>query len=313
MNPQGQIAFQTANAIGNNISQGFRKRNDENAIESILSQAMSTGDPQVLQDSIGKILSSVSPERQGAAIQYLQNAYENVQQREKLSREDAKIKREDEKIERQGKAAREAGINPDLPVGVQTAQFKENAKSGRIDNANKIFNQPDNRRVETNPDSNQVAITEPEGDANVKSRKDKLLELTGHPDREVSERAKAELKNIETDEKLDRADTREMRKETLPLRQEIINSANLARESIRNKSHLVEIIDKGNLDDPTWAIIAENLPFNLGKRLLSNDTVEYKGGLVDEFGDLKNIFKGATRVKEVEIYENKLAYHMEIY
>jgi hypothetical protein len=35
--------------------------------------------------------------------------------------------------------------------------------------------------------------------------------------------------------------------------------------------------------------------------------VEYKSGLVDDFRDLSSIFKGATRVKEVEIYENKIA------
>jgi len=46
---------------------------------------------------------------------------------------------------------------------------------------------------------------------------------------------------------------------------------------------------------------------NLGKRLLSNDTVEYKGGLIEEFGDLKNLFKGATRVKELELLEQKIA------
>lgn len=98
-----------------------------------------------------------------------------------------------------------------------------------------------------------------------------------------------------------------LRQETLPLKKGIIERADLARESITNKNHLIDLIDSGNIDDPTFAIFAESLPYNLGKRLLSPETVEYKGGLVDEFSDLKNIFKGATRVKEVEIYENKLA------
>jgi len=303
MNPQGAIAYQTANQIGNNLQQSFTKRKDENAIESILAEANSTNDPKVLQDTIGKILSNVSPERQGAAIKYLENAYKNVKDQEKLGRE--------------RKSAVDIGVNPDLPPTLQVAQFKEKSKSGRIENANKVFNQPDNLFKETNLDQNQVAITQPDVIPDVipegnqgnqgNQRKQQLLQLTGHPDREVSERAKAELKNIETNEKLDRADTREMRKETLPLRQKIIEEANTARESIRNKTNLIELIDKGDLDDPTYAIIAENMPFNLGKRLLSKDTVVYKGGLVDEFGDLKNIFKGATRVKEVEIYENKLA------
>lgn len=99
----------------------------------------------------------------------------------------------------------------------------------------------------------------------------------------------------------------ENRKQTLPLKQEIIERANIARESVKNKSHLIDLINKGDINDPTYATFLESLPFNLGKRLLSNDTVEYKSGLVDEFRDLKNIFQGATRVKEVQIYENKLA------
>ncbi len=104
-----------------------------------------------------------------------------------------------------------------------------------------------------------------------------------------------------------RSNTAETRKELFPLKKSIIDQADISRESIRNKSHLIDIIDRGDLNDPTFAIFAENLPLNLGKRLLSNDTVEYKSGLIDEFADLKNIFKGATRVKEVELYENKLA------
>jgi hypothetical protein len=98
-----------------------------------------------------------------------------------------------------------------------------------------------------------------------------------------------------------------LRKETLPLRQMYANKALIAQESIRNKEHAIELIQKGNIDDPTMATLAEALPFNLGKRLLSDDTVEYKAGLVDDFRDLSSIFKGATRVKEVEIYENKIA------
>ena len=127
------------------------------------------------------------------------------------------------------------------------------------------------------------------------------------PDLEVRERAKAGLKDIENREREFKADLRELRKETLPLKQDIIRRADASRESIRNKSNLIDLIDRGQINDPTFAIFAESLPGNLGKRLLSEDTVQYKGGLVDEFADLKNIFKGATRVKEVELYENKLA------
>jgi len=277
MNTQGQMAFQVANQTANNFSQSFQKRKDENTIETILAEANATGDAKVLQDSIGKILSGVSPERQGAAIKYLENAYNNIQ---KKSKEKQKTQ-----------AAERGGYDPFAPPQVQAAQVNQNAKNQRINDSVGAFNNSN-----ANPTNNE----------NPKEKKQQLLSLTGHPDREISERAKAELKNLENTEKNNRADARELRKETLPLKQEIINRANLSRESIRNKNHLLEIIDRNNLDDPTFAVFAESLPAGLGKRLLSDDTIEYKGGLVDEFSDLKNIFKGATRVKEVEIYENKL-------
>ncbi len=40
--------------------------------------------------------------------------------------------------------------------------------------------------------------------------------------------------------------------------------------------------------------------------MLSDDTVTYKSGLIDEFGDLRNIFQGQTRLKEIELLEEKI-------
>ena len=276
--------FEVARGIGNNFNRSFKRAEDENAIEQILSEAIQSGDQRVLQNSIGQILSQVSPERQGAAVQYLQGLYNNIERKTKEGTERALGQ----------SAAKEAGYTYGAPAQVAAAEVKESSKSKRLADANLQFQQ---QPIQNNQDAPEIAT----------SRKEQLLPLTGHPDREVSERAKSELKAIDNKIKEDRADTRERRKETFPLKQNIIARADASRESIRNKTHLIELIDKGNINDPTFAIFAESLPFNLGKRLLSEDTVEYKGGLVDEFSDLKNIFKGATRVKEVEIYENKLA------
>lgn len=100
---------------------------------------------------------------------------------------------------------------------------------------------------------------------------------------------------------------RALRQETLPIRKEIADKATAARQGIQNKDHLLDLIKNGDIDDPTYAALAEALPLNLGKRLLSNDTVEYKSGLIDEYKDLRNIFKGQTRIKEIELLEQKIA------
>lgn len=286
MNP----AYEAGRLAAERVGAGMDKRRDTNAIENILSQAMSSNDPSVLQNSIGQILSQVSPERQGPALEYLQNTYAGIQKKQEQ--------------EKQFQREREAGLVPGINATSQAAIYKEGQKGKRLNQANDMFGQPSSGQAPTQQAPFNTGTQQPVSND---ARKKKLLALTGHPDQEIRNRAKAELDAIQAAEKNDRADLRELRKETLPLKQNLIARADASRESIRNKSHLLDLIDKGNLNDPTFAIFAESLPFNLGKRMLSDDTVEYKGGLVDEFSDLKNIFKGATRVKEVEIYENKLA------
>lgn len=98
-----------------------------------------------------------------------------------------------------------------------------------------------------------------------------------------------------------------LRKETFDYKKQISEKADAARHGIQNKEHLLDLIENGDIDDPSFATIAEAIPLGLGKRLLSNDTVEYKSGLIEEFGDLKNLFPGQVRVKEIELLEQKIA------
>lgn len=277
--------FEVARTIGNNFSQASRRVKDENAIEKILSESLASGNPEVIQNNIGKILSQVSPERQGAAVQYLQSAYENVK--------DKQIR------ERQRKAAQEVGINADLPEAIQAQQYKEKAKDKRLNDILK----PQAGQAPSLENTSQVAG----GDGLANLDDATLIRLSGAPDKEISEPAKAALKLRETRFKENRQDIRDAKKESLSYKEELLQRGDIARQSIANKNRQNELIDRGNIDDPTWAIVSENLPLNLGKRMLSNDTVEYKAGLVDDFRDLRNLFQGQTRVKEIEILENKIA------
>lgn len=116
MNP----AFEVARLTGNNLGQSFQQSKDSSAIEQILSDAMKSGRPEDVQNSIGKILSQVSPERQGAAVQYLQNTYNTIQKKQAQ--------------DRQRKAALQAGLNPDLPEGLQKIQYEDNLNNQRARN-----------------------------------------------------------------------------------------------------------------------------------------------------------------------------------
>jgi len=101
--------------------------------------------------------------------------------------------------------------------------------------------------------------------------------------------------------------TAALRAETMPIRKEIAEKANAATQGIQNKKQLLEVVRSGNIDDPTYAIIAQALPLRLGERMLSRESVQYRGGIIDEFKDLRTIFQGQTRMKEIDLLEDKVA------
>lgn len=98
-----------------------------------------------------------------------------------------------------------------------------------------------------------------------------------------------------------------LRAETMPIRKEIAEKARSAQQGIENKKRLIETIETGNVDDPTYAVVAQLLPFRLGERLLSPESVVYRAGIIDEYKDLRTIFQGQTRMKEIDLLEDKIA------
>lgn len=226
--------FQIARETSNNFSNAFQKVRDENAIEGILSQAMNTGNPQVVQDSIGKILSQVSPERQGAAIQYLQNAYSNIQRRNIEEREKT--------------AAEQAGYTYGVPPQVAAQQIKDKAKADRIKEAfgspkdpNAHYNLPNAE----NPSVSQTPQQIPDKlNQSVFKRltKDQLIVATGHPDREVSEPAKAELRAREHEEELNQKRQSDVFKSDLARSEKVLERADAIAEQIPQKRTAINLM-----------------------------------------------------------------------
>lgn len=123
----------------------------------------------------------------------------------------------------------------------------------------------------------------------------------------AAKRDELNLKKTQNQEELKQREKESGQKETSKLREDIAIKGLEAQQSIKNKERALELIDTNKLDDPTVATFLESLPFNYGKRFLNPETIEYKAGLVDEFKDLRNLFSGATRVKELDILEHKIA------
>jgi len=119
--------------------------------------------------------------------------------------------------------------------------------------------------------------------------------------KDVGLREKTDKAKMEQTENLAR------RKETLHLRKEYADKAKFAKQAIENKKGSLAILKTGKVDDPFVVEMTKFLPGAVGNRILSPETQIYRAGLFDEFGVLRSFFPGATRVKEIELLEDKLA------
>lgn len=105
-----QSPFDIGRQVGENFAPVMRQGRDQGTIQNILAEAQASGDPQVLQNSIGRILSSVSPENQGAAVQYLQNMMTSAEKKQDLARKRA--------------AYAQQGLNADLPESINKLAYE---------------------------------------------------------------------------------------------------------------------------------------------------------------------------------------------
>lgn len=112
-------SFQIGQQVGNNFGKAFEQVNDQNTIDRIISDALETGDPEAFQDSMGKILSQVSPQNQGNAIKFLEMKTKSIAEKKTLQR----------KQQAYGKL----GLDPDLDPAVNIQLLKGQQREKEID------------------------------------------------------------------------------------------------------------------------------------------------------------------------------------
>jgi len=191
--------YEIGRQAANQGAAGLREARDDSIIDSILKQAMEANDPVMMQQSIGKILSSVSPERQPMAIKFLENRFEQISKQKKTE--------EDKRI------AQEAGYTYGAPAAVQAAQVKEKGKQNYLQNIGYSQTQPQdnmNRIVGiTSEDQLEQSLNAPQSQSGLdflNLPRDKLVQLSGSPYKEISDPAKAALKSLDKKRSDDRAD-----------------------------------------------------------------------------------------------------------
>lgn len=138
-------AFEIARTTGNNFSRRNRERKDNSTIERILNEALDSGDPEVVKDSIGQLISQVSPEKQGVALQFLQGQLQQV------------IKKKE--ADKTGQAYKDADMEgyDKFPPQVQAQMLKGKQRDSQYD---RIFPQGQ-QQPNSQPQQNMLGAQDP--------------------------------------------------------------------------------------------------------------------------------------------------------
>lgn len=331
--------FHVAREASNNFGNAFKRVNDENAIEKILSEAMNTGSPEVIQNSIGQILSQVSPERQGVALQYLQNTFSTLQQKQEKAKAET----------RDRAAAEEAGYTYGAPPAVQGQQVKDKAKSGRLSQYGFSQNSPQPSpmgqpaqpgQMGQSPISMQPDLTgnpgnimggqqnppqQPAAPENqlsdfekfLRSRtKEQLIALTGAPDKEVSEPSKALLKQIEHEEDLAEKTIKRTRDEELQFHkegekydEELFKQAKIAKNQVETIGNIEKAVESGNVTPTSIANIFKGfgkIGDKISEALINKDQATLLASIPQLLEGWKEVFGVRLSDADLKLLQDKL-------
>ena len=114
-----QTPFNIGRQVGENFAPVMREARDQGTIQNIIADAQASGDPQTLQNSIGRILSSVSKENQPAAINYLQNMMASAEKKKEQGLKNA--------------AYQQRGLNPYLPESINKLDVEKQQNDAELE------------------------------------------------------------------------------------------------------------------------------------------------------------------------------------
>ena len=299
------MAYNAAMQAGNNISRGFREARDTNTIDEILSNALKTDNPQALQSSIVKILSQVSPEKQGAAIQFLQSRVKSIDEsrKEKL------------KVE----SGSRGGYDPYATPGVQTQQVKDKGKRERLGN---IFGQPQpmNQMAPMNQGfsqeiANSDQVSEQQSPFS-RFTKGQLIGMAGSEDREISEPAKAELRERDKqdilkhkEEQAARKEIIEFHKESAKYDDELQHNARVAKKQDMAIDDIEKAINSGNIKPSSWANIFKGfgaLGEKISNALINKNEAELSAAIPQLLEGWKQVFGVRLTDADLQLLQDKL-------
>jgi len=298
--------FQIVQNSSNRSNKIHMENMDSGNLDNILSNAMKSNDKDVLQSTIGSLLSKVKdPQKQQIGLNLIQSRMQNL----KKAEEDTKKK----------DAYTQLGYNPNLrnlPENLQIESIKNQNKNDAID---KIFgnqqntpnqqpNQEPNQQLNQQPNAtqegendisanpNQQGVEPPKQQSFNDLNEDQLRMLTGSPYREISEPAKATLKSLQK-EREDQKNLFESESDKLEAKAVAEYSKNIETEYESAKNENVRLdrqlqLDKeGNVS--TAALVKVLDVFGIPIGVLQNPaTEEYRKLEADYVRDVSKVFPG---------------------
>lgn len=301
----------TLNAA-NQVTESLKNQREQKTIEDILSQAQNNPSQSVLNQLLSQSVAKLNPQN----AQNVAAILGNIQSQQTAQKE--------------RQAYQGFGLNPYLPKEFNQELFKAMLEQAQTNQYLGQFQQPQqysNQNVglpsQTSPNNVYPNPNQPNNirpnrfDERQLARDQKRsqlrpLLLTGT--KTLRDKVSAELDQIDNEEKRDleerkfeqaQLDTAQnQRKDFL---KETLDASDLAEKSKASKQDMIKFVDTHELDDPSWVAFADALPFNLGQRFLNPATSQYRASLIDGYANLRNIFVGQTRNKEIAIYEKKIA------
>jgi hypothetical protein len=227
-----QSPFDIGRQVGASFAPVIRQGRDQGTIQNILAEAQASGDPQVLQNSIGRILSSVSPENQGAAVQYLQNMMQTSQKKQEQQQQFAREK--------------EAGLVPGINPTVQAAIYKEGIKKQAL--------QDYYGGGEGQLPGAAAGEGLPGQQAQPRSVQ-QLIRDTGSPYREISEPAKAQLQQYQEEAKIKQKQSSDVFKADLDRSQKVLKESDEIASQLPQKESSLNLMNEAlaNKDLSFWS------------------------------------------------------------
>lgn len=233
----GFSPYEHGRQVGISFGAARQEASDQGNIKNILAEAQASGDPQVLQNSIGRILSSVSRENQPAAINYLQNMMQTTQ----------------EKQQQQQQFAREeaAGLIPGINPTAQAAIYKENTKKQALQD---YYGSGIGQSQQIMSDQQQPLVQPVENITKQRSVQ-QLIKDTGSPYKEISEPAKAQLQQFNEEQKIKQKQSSDVFKADLERSQKVLKEVDEVAAQLPQKESSLSLMNEAlaNKDLSFWS------------------------------------------------------------